>query len=1130
MISSSIHHPISEINDYMFGCGLPSTETTCITKIHLLPKLTSLSQGSNNSVLVTRLFLITRGDPSSAQKFPSVFNLSDPDSWNPTAALPTREVFVKNLKSSNGVSLNSSFNSNSNSPSSSSPPGACSSPLLNSSRMGNLSSKYAIGIVIPLESPEEDLMDILITNWDEISHYLILLQKVIAKKLISLLRSSLDTTTFGSSSFITHTKRIQFPNWILQHEPDILHQYYKLIKLISYDTNLPRLINSNALIKTSMSKTSSKYNSLLLNWVLEVLNWLEFKDNKQLAKPSIQTTTASKTSTISLTTVSNSITFNNNKGPTQASNVPFLSSSSLKQGSMMEYSNTAQAHNGISESSGSGPNSNNNNPDVFKTYHTFLATLFSLVLPLRKKLTHKPISDNGNEDEIKRKHKDVTRIVIMTGNPAVAKKLIFILNALVPDDSLYDSCKLDFSIVDEGNEVLSENEQEEEQQEEQQQEEEEKPLSYGSRGDPASLSKNGKTSAENINHNMTTLLPTTSAASHTSAEKVSMTSPLTQKSVYTSSDDLSSFLEASPSVETVRDPTVDSKSKSPTVEPIPIRSGKRDSNSPIGTRAISDQSFKIGWELPYKSTPHILTSNKNSSSAATSSVEASTATAQVIPISYNPPQLQQLLNNYHRNNSMLKSSSFVYLSSSLNSSLSSLSSQFSLSKLGGSFLEKWKWPSSYSNQSLQNTSGGNSVATPNAVYNNMNCYFGQQTLGQSVSNSHKLNLSSLMNQGSTNGSSTYYNSSLDASECLPPSTIGSLTKRSSVHSLRTPSPAIVDHYDDIQSFQPISSHHQQHLIPTPNKLSRTQSMYELYNKTSTNMPGIYDNSTGVLAIKDNLTLKRSNNSAYLPLIDDSAVKNVVAHNNNCIKRKCSEIMNSKKLEVTKNETLNALEIPLYTNKELDGSLLIKKKPLLPVVAFADEFRPEFTIQSCPMSPKLENQILIAMKNDVLFYQTHCQFESVTSRTIFVSLRARELKVLEMTGTTINNPTSTSDSEGFHTSLSNDGTQSQYTQLGVSPQKPSTSFKLNPSRKKHSSYTSSKPLTQSERNRISAIDSVFDEIAHLVSASQAKLARRTEAFAEEEDDEGFTQPDDNICSPTIAGFDHQLSKLMTKLFQ
>lgn len=1096
MISSKIHHHIGELNDYMFGCGLPSSETNCITKIHLLPKLTSLAHGSNNSVLVTRLFLITTGEFSAAQTESSVFKMTKPDSWNPTAAFPTKGVFIKNLKSPSGVSLNST----------SSPPGPNQSPIMNASKTGSISSKFAIGIVIPLDAPEDDLMDILISDWDEISHYLILLQKVIAKKLVAVLRHSLDVSPNGSSPYITNTKRIQFPNWTLQHEPEILHQYFKLIKLISYDTNLPRLINSNALIKSSMSKTSSKYNSLLLNWVLEVLNWLEFKDNKQLAKPSIQTTTSSKSSTLSLTTVSNSITFNN-KGPTQSSNVPFLTSSPLKHGNVESNAATHSQPNTPESMGFSGISSA---PELIKTYHTFLATLFSLVLPLREKLAIKPVCDNATEDELKRKRKDVNRIVIMTGNPAVAKKLIFILNALIPDDSLYDSCKLDFSIVDESEEVLFEDDEE-----------------SISEDKMAALSpKLGKCSLADVTQGMMSLVPTASANSVSSGEKSSIKSPLTQKSLYTSSDDLPSYLDSSPGVETVKE-TISSISKSPTVEPIPIKKGKRGSGGSLASRA-SDQSLKSGWEIPYKSTPFILTLHRNNSTA-TSSVETSTATAQVIPISYNPPQQQQL-NFYHRNSSVLKSSSYAYLSSSLNSSLSSLASQFSLSKLGGSLLEKWKWSSNNSNQSLLNPSGGNSAVTPNATSGNGNYYFGQQSLGQSIGNSQTLNLSSLMNQGGINGNGNYtYNSSYDVGECIPPSAIGSLTKRSSVHSLRTPSPAIADHYEDQQLFPPAFSHHHHHhhLMSTPNKLSRTQSMYELYNKTSSHMPGIYDNTSGVLAIKDKLTLKRSSNSAYLPLIDDSAVKNVATHNSNYIRHKCMEIMNSKALKITTNETLNALEIPLYTVHE--QSVLIKKKALLPVVAFADEFRPEFTIQSCPMSPKLENQILIAMKNDVIFYQSHCQYEEVTSRTIFVSLRARELKVLEMTGSSIQNLTSTSDHEGLLSSISNEGVQGQYPQLGISPQKSNSTLKSKQMRKRVSSYTSSKPLTQSERKRISAIDSIFDEIAHLVSASQAKLARRTEAVAEEDilEDEEYGQSNP---SPTIAGFDDQLSRLMTKLFE
>ena len=49
---------------------------------------------------------------------------------------------------------------------------------------------------------------------------------------------------------------------------------------IHYNYNVPKLINSNTLMKSSVTKDLFQYNPMLVNWVLELLNWLEFKDGR----------------------------------------------------------------------------------------------------------------------------------------------------------------------------------------------------------------------------------------------------------------------------------------------------------------------------------------------------------------------------------------------------------------------------------------------------------------------------------------------------------------------------------------------------------------------------------------------------------------------------------------------------------------------------------------------------------------------------------------------------------------------------------------------------------------------------------------------------------------------------------
>ncbi|KAI0464504.1 hypothetical protein LJB42_002119 [Komagataella kurtzmanii] len=62
--------------------------------------------------------------------------------------------------------------------------------------------------------------------------------------------------------------------------------------------------------------------------------------------------------------------------------------------------------------------------------------------------------------------------------------------------------------------------------------------------------------------------------------------------------------------------------------------------------------------------------------------------------------------------------------------------------------------------------------------------------------------------------------------------------------------------------------------------------------------------------------------------------------------------------------------------------------LTPICGFVDEYRPEFSIQACPISQHLEQQIITSLKYDTLSRNSH---DSVLSETIFVSLRAREIK-------------------------------------------------------------------------------------------------------------------------------------------
>lgn len=783
---SQKHHNLNDLHDYMFGRGLPSSETHTATKVHYLPPF-SLGY---RAVLVTKLFLFS--DKSGLCEMESVH---DP-SWAPTPAFPLKET-----------SLNALL------PFKSPTPGLSPEPTPNKS---SVSSRFSIGVVIPLEAPEQNIEGVVLNNWEVITHYLVVLQKVVTKKLIQTLKYS---TVNNICPYITN-RRILFPNFILQTDHDLDNQLHKLVKLVHFNSNTPRLINSHSLIKHSIEHPTSKFKPLLINWALEVVNWLEFKDGRN-----------------------------------------FVSMHPAGANHLGSFNYNSQFHNGggsgLSKAIESSALSN-----------TFLASLLALLVPFRHLLTVKPMSPNEN---ILDNSKEVTRVVIMTGNSMVAKKLIFILNAIIPDYEFYsqiDESYLQAGIDDDYFELNDEATE----------------IEIA----PASKTRDS--------------IPEASVRSNSDLTDLGSMSPL----------------------------SVGSPAKSTVVKPIPIRNSHGSQTPSECSSSISNSSHK-GWEVPVKSVASV--------SFIGNSKPTPVETTENIPIVQHIP--------IHGRNSISNSSSMAYLSSSLTSSLSSSASNYSLSKFGSSFLEKWK----------------NSL----------------------VSGSYQ--------SGHHNGHS------LD--EPTPPD----LTRKPSILSLKTPSPAIEhDEYAWETSISGLS------LSPARHKISRTQSLLDLYNPQSKQGPkhGQAQNIRNEMA---NVSLKRTKTSVIVPIASDKT-KGLRELNTQRIHQRCSAIMSAKvvlgeKLGLTlmvdpidfqtiETGSAKSVKSDLLSLKLLDAPIpLHKRKALLPNVAFVEEFRPEYVVQSCPVNPKLESQVTTAMKNDLLFFQNNCAYDRVTSRTIFISLRAREIKMIEM---------------------------------------------------------------------------------------------------------------------------------------
>lgn len=774
LLSKQLYN-VNEINDYMFGRGLPTIESHTATKIHLLPHV-NLIYGAFLAILVTRLFLIV--DPYGSYADTNTASTYD-RIWHPAPAVPTKEAYFSypgNYCKFQGVLSD-----------------------VNMAQRTTYHSRFAIGVVIPLESADQTVEDVLVSNFEAISHQLVILQKVVLKKLILCLKYS---TVNGVCPYI-NSRRIQFPQYVLRSDVELLSQLNKVVKLIYFNTNVPRLINTNSLIKYSIDHPDSKLKPFLLNWALEVVNWLEFKDGRNL--------TASH---------------------------PHGSSFSASTNLVGNYSRHLES-SGLST--------------------TFLASLLALLIPLRNLLSSNPMSVGPPPLATS---KEITRVVIMTGNSAVAKKLIFILNAIIPDSSLLSQLKdvdeesLDpFIEVDDNDSILE----------------------TGDHLEPLLPPQP---------------IPFASPISHSQAGSVS---PSTDR---------------------------------PLAKPIPIRQATSPpSGSPSDDSSSMSVSSTRGWEVPIKPSTGLSVSSAKKSFTTEASIGATQ-----IPI--------------HGRNSLSNSSSMAYLSSSLNSSLSSSASNYSLSKFGGSFMDKWK--SSFAGSQLN-----------------------------------------------------HFNHSFEI-EANP-----DFSKKPTAASLRTPSPSL-----DCE--EPLWVPSANGLSPARHKISRTQSMLDLYNHT-------LQSKRPAASEMPSVDLKRTMSSVFLPLLSDNA-HDVSPSNSERIKIKCGIIMRARvSLGKKADQTLVVYPVQIETTTSSStffeqrtitslrsgvnesaqslsnvGWLPVAKKSVLPAnVAFVEEFRPEYVVQSCPINPKLESQVMSAMKNDLLFFQNNCGYERVTSRTVFISLRAREIKTIEM---------------------------------------------------------------------------------------------------------------------------------------
>lgn len=773
-------HNINVITDYMFGRGLPSNEWHNATKIHFLPPL-NLVQGTSQAVLVTRLFLIV--DANVIQNMEA--EQTECAYWNPKSTISPRERAVS--LSSNRLGLQRS----------------------------HFTSRFSIGLIIPFDDPTQTVEETLASNWMTISMRLVILQKIVSTKLIAALKG----LSPHYPSYISN-KRISLPSYMFQGDLELVTQLHKLIQLIHYQVNVPRLISSHSLIMHSLNHDQSPFKANMINWALEVINWLEFKDGR------------------------NSVSLYNSGLGTH------LAHSALS-------TNLVGLYSGISSHFSSRSN------DGVQLTNTFLASLFALIISLRDSLSAR-LSDDDDTNNTK----EVTRVVVMTSNSTVAKKLIFLICALIPDQKFLQN--LDLSANCEGIE-----------------------LSMKRANQFADTNKDTRNSPGNLSRGVGNSITPINTLSHN---------------------------EKAPNSSSQFDATF--------VRPIPIEHHNlSESDGHSDESVCASISSTKGWEVPVKSTASASFSKSIINPMPTKSV----AVAQQIP-------------NHNRDGN---ASSMAYLSSSLTSSLSSSASNYSLSKLGSSFMDKWK-------HSLM---GANLSHTSHA-----------------------------------------YTESFE-----PPMFIESLRKGTSVGN-KCPSPALSEENPwELSTLNTSNS-------PLKPRFSRTQSVFNVCNDGTRN----YKETPLKLTMPD---LERSNHSVFIPIStlgscvqgrNENAIRTRIncifendvimgAHTDLILVLQLSQCIVNGKLK-TPSASSDNHSTSTFIPETLETSSippLQRRLFLQPHVAFVEEFRPECVVQSCPVNPKLESQVMSAMKNDLIFYQNTCGYKRVVSKTVFISLRARDIKLIEL---------------------------------------------------------------------------------------------------------------------------------------
>ncbi|ODQ79318.1 hypothetical protein BABINDRAFT_167189 [Babjeviella inositovora NRRL Y-12698] len=781
-LTSKIHHPVRELMDYMFGCGLPIHENSDVTKFHVFPRASlhrDASPPSHVCVLITRIFTLA-GTNTAVEDF-----------------LERQRIRV------------------------------------------------SIGLVVPLDA-FADINKTLAINWEEIVASMDDLQSCVSAKLIAVLLAN-PTDLAAPLSSPSTVNRLQFPLYSLQYDQDINFQFAKFVKMVQILANTCRLLTGHytpaafGAVSTpsnvQSSMTSPHFSHLKKAWCSELINWLEFKD-----------------------------------GRTSVNNVM-----------------VPRANQTYGSYSSHGSFSSHVSPPEKAV--TFLAALFSAIIPLRHQLLHKPC----NIFDTQSKKKVIVRVVIMANNSIIAKKLMFLIGRLVPENVALIA---DRTIHPE-------------------------PELSGT-GSPLS--------------------PAPQTKARSPVHKVSRSSAMT-----------------------------------PCLE---------ENTEPMSSSPASSSASAKGWQVPKSAAVPI---------KSTASSNLHTHSIEVIQPS--------VLRDAHTASPTAASSTLAYLSSSLSSSYSSSWNQFSWNTKHGSqgmsFLEKWKANANagtnhsgvsgefYRNQNVSNLSinlstlqGDNYVlASPSSIIKKRNQIAKTPSPGLEYDDyfwsddSHKL--SPLSGTASVNASVP---SSIPASVGSIPGSLAGLHLRASGQSA---SISRVSSYFDL-SMTPGHT-------PQPDSFSSTPTVLGSRNHIPC-VPEVERSKTTISHMGSNIAEKHSlQNAAYETRPRQASLVQG-------LRKRCRFIMLSDPvIEDGGLEEVSLLNVVGCRNSHFDLQAFnqtneySREFPLLPIGGYLDEFRPEFIMQACPISTSMEQQISKEVVRDVKLHQATLDYEEVISRTICVSLRAREIK-------------------------------------------------------------------------------------------------------------------------------------------